>query len=184
MPAGLAPVIRELVVPIFRKDRVVAILGVGNKPSDYDNSDMVSVSYVADVIWEMIKRKQAEEEIRKLNQELEQRVADRTAQLEEANKELEAFAYSVSHDLRAPLRHIGGFLELLQMETATLLNAQSRHYMANISEAAERMGMLIDDLLSFSRMGRQEMSKKQVNLDELVEDVVIGNSGCIIEIGS
>ena len=135
---------------------------------DVQGEPLYFISHVQDVT----ARKRAEEEIQKLNQELEQRVLDRTAQLEASNKELEAFAYSISHDLRAPLRHIDGFLELLQKKTATMLDEQGRHYMTNVSEAARRMGILIDDLLSFSRMGRSEISKSQVDLDELVQDVI------------
>jgi light-regulated signal transduction histidine kinase (bacteriophytochrome) len=99
-------------------------------------------------------------------------VADRTSQLEAANKELEAFAYSVSHDLRAPLRHIDGFLELLQESLMAKLDDKSQHYMDTISDAAKHMGQLIDDLLSFSRMGRQEIYAGQVDLAILVQDII------------
>lgn len=117
-------------------------------------------------------RKSAEEALRQLNLELDQRVLERTAQLEAANKELEAFAYSVSHDLRAPLRHIDGFLELLEKGTGKALDKQGRHYMETISEAAKKMGRLIDDLLSFSRMGRHALSFKSVDLKNLVLGII------------
>ncbi|MBA4385840.1 MAG: hypothetical protein C0410_13970, partial [Anaerolinea sp.] len=118
-------------------------------------------------------RKQAEEEINKLTQELEQRVVERTSQLEIANKELESFAHSVSHDLRAPLRHIDGYIEMLNSSTHNILDEKSQKYMEIISGSAKKMGMLIDDLLSFSRMGRSEMYKSKVDLAALVQDVIM-----------
>lgn len=117
---------------------------------------------------DITQRRHAEKQIISLNQDLEKRAAA----LEAANKELDAFAYSVSHDLRAPLRHIDGFVELLQKRTGKALDEQSRHYVDTISAAAQKMALLIDDLLSFSRMGRQPISFKQVALAPLVRDII------------
>jgi PAS domain S-box-containing protein len=100
----------------------------------------------------------------------EQRVVERTAQLQAANEELEAFSYSVSHDLRAPLRHVQGFVQLLEKEAGPALAGKSLQHLRTISQAAKRMGNLIDDLLSFSRIGHAEMQKSEVNLDQLVRE--------------
>jgi len=113
-------------------------------------------------------RRRREEEIRKLNDELGKRTAD----LESSNKELEAFAYSVSHDLRAPIRHVVGYGELLQKQSSSALDEKSRRYMTTILESAHRMGSLIDDLLAFSRIGRAEARETMVNLDILVKEVI------------
>ncbi|MGD9214277.1 MAG: response regulator [Desulfobacteraceae bacterium] len=122
---------------------------------------------------EIEERRRAEQELKMHREHLEELVRGRTAQLETANKEMHAFTYTVSHDLRAPLRHIDGFIGMLQNKMGTVLDDQGRHYMTAISEAAQKMGLLIDDLLSFSRMGRHIPSFQKVALEELVRDILV-----------
>ena len=117
---------------------------------------------------EVEQRKQREDEVRRLNLEL----ARRATELEVTNKELESFAYSVSHDLRAPLRHAAGYSELLQKHASSLLDAKSRRYIKTIRDSAKRMGSLIDDLLAFSRIGRADTRMAAVNLEQLVREIV------------
>ncbi len=119
---------------------------------------------------EITERRRAEEAVRQLNDELELRVVQRTEQLRMANRELESFSYTVSHDLRAPLRHILGYANILQEDDAGQRSDEERRYLKNITDSAERMSRLIKDLLDFSRMGRAELRTQEINLDEVVRD--------------
>jgi light-regulated signal transduction histidine kinase (bacteriophytochrome) len=118
-----------------------------------------------------LMRMQRDAEIRALNRTLEQRVQLRTEELAAANRELETFSYAVSHDLRAPLRHIGGYANLLAEDCGAQLNADGRGYLDRISREVRRMGDLIEDLLTLSRIGQAEIKTQQVDLTLMVQDI-------------
>jgi len=124
-----------------------------------------------ELLGEVAERQQAEDEVRRLNRDLEQRVAERTVQLEAVNGELEAFTYTVSHDLKAPLRGIDGFARALQEDYDERLEGPGRRYLEMIRTSTRRMGELIDDLLRYSRLERRALTRKPIVLSALIDDV-------------
>jgi PAS domain S-box-containing protein len=141
---------------------------IGEMVRDSENRPVRIVGTVQDIT----ERKRAEAEVRRLNQELEARVAERTALLAAANRELEAFAYSVSHDLRAPLRGIDGFCQALEEDCAPQLDERGRGYLQRVRGAAGRMAGLIEDLLRLSRITRTELELEVVDLSELAAQII------------
>lgn len=121
---------------------------------------------------DITKRKQVEMENAALNEELEAKIIQRTAQLETVNKELEAFSYSVSHDLRAPLRAVNGYAKILEEDYEPLFNEEGKRLLSNIQYNAQKMGILIDDLLALSRLGKKELAISSIDMKDLSENVV------------
>ncbi len=121
------------------------------------------------ILRDISERRRAEQEIRELNEELEERVRERTTDLEAANLDLESFSYSISHDLRAPLRAINGFATMLERREGDVLDDEGRHYLDRIEAASDHMGILIEELLDYSRLGRSMVRAEPVSLEPLVD---------------
>lgn len=165
--AELVPM-REQGEIFVRKDGSLFPVSYSVAPLERDGETIGAVLEFRDVS----DRKRAEKEIRQLNAELEQRVIERTAQLEAANKELEAFSYSVSHDLRAPLRHINGFSQALLEDYEDKLDETGKGYLNEVRQASHEMAQLIDDVLQLARVTRTEMRREPINLSEMARKVI------------
>ncbi len=153
---------------VRRNDKDVIVFTNAAPIYDHDHNKIGGVAVFLDIT----AQKQAEREVRQLNAELEKRVAERTDQLEFANRELEAFTYSISHDLRAPLRAINGFASILDKRYSQVLNEEGHHYLGNIIQASRRMAQLIDDLLTYSRLGRYGFRREPVALGVLLPEII------------
>jgi PAS domain S-box-containing protein len=158
--------------PLFQAGEVIGALTVHAAEVDFFEASVVELlTRMADDISFALDKFAEQHQLAALTRELEQRVSRRTAELQAANEELEAFSYSVSHDLRAPVRHIDGFAQLLGKELQAP-GTKAAHYLATIAAAARRMGALIDDLLQLSRTGRQPLALRRVDLAALVRELV------------
>ncbi|MFQ5791340.1 MAG: ATP-binding protein, partial [Acidobacteriota bacterium] len=171
IPEGHISIRRHISLPIIYRGEVIGLSQVANKETDYDEKDIKLYEAIAEKIApilharlqrdrEEIERKRAEEEVRK-----------HTVELAAVNQELEAFNYSVSHDLRAPLRGIDGFSQVLLEDYSDKLDAQGKDALQRVRAASQRMGLMVDDLLSLSRVTRSEMRSETVDLSELAKTI-------------
>ncbi len=170
--------VSALAVPLKAGDKVIGALTFVSSESGrhYSEEDLIVAEDVARRTAVIIDNARLYKQMENINTMLEQRVRQRTQQLEAVNKELESFSYSVSHDLRAPLRHISAFVRNLSERYNDKLDERGQRFIDVISSSAQRMGDLIDDLLEFSHMGRAEMRLAKVDLNQIVKKVLDENS--------
>jgi signal transduction histidine kinase len=183
---ALFPELATIIILTGLNDTEVGIKAVNNGAQDYIIKGQVdSDKLLKSIIYSFERsrlnnelktqieaRKLAEKEILALNSDLEQRIHERTAQLEAVNLELEAFSHSVSHDLRAPLRHIIGFVEILKEEFFVKFPEKARNYLDTIEDSAKKMNRLIDDLLNLSRTNRYELKKSTLKMNQVLDDAL------------
>ncbi len=178
MPEGHAEVVRELVVPVFRGDRIAAILGVGNKPAEYTEKDVEVVSLVADLAWEIAERKRIENELERYHHSLEELVRERTEELrlardaaEAANSAKSAFLANMSHELRTPLSAILGFSQLMRRDEG--LDPSQQNSLDIINNSGKHLLKLINDVLEIAKIeaGRMHLDIATFDLHELVREV-------------
>lgn len=178
-PKGHVMIRRNIAVPILDQEDVVGLFQVANKETDYDQNDVRLLETIAAAVAPVLharlqrdvqekERQRAEEVSRKLNEDLRRRADE----VEAANKELEAFSYSVSHDLRGPLRAIDGFSRILLQDYMSTLDDEGKRLLNIVSNNTRKMGQLIDDILSFSRVGRKEIGFSEINMEKLTKDVL------------
>jgi light-regulated signal transduction histidine kinase (bacteriophytochrome) len=160
---------KELIFQNAEKENRAAELVIANKELAFQNEE--KEKRAEELIIANKELKNAEDDIRKLNDELEQKVIQRTAQLESVNKELESFSYSVSHDLRAPIRAINGYTKILTEDYAENFDADGLKILQSIIRNSKKMGELIDDLLAFSKLGRKQVGFSEIDMPHLVNTI-------------
>jgi signal transduction histidine kinase len=172
LPEGHAKLNRHVSVPVQEAEQVRVITGVGNKEEDYDEADVRQLQFLANDVWKIVQRKRAEEEVRRLNETLEQRVSERTLQLEAALRELETLSYNVSHSLRGPLRAIDGYGHIMLTDYGKRIGIKGQQYVNKVRQAAQRMGEITDDLVVLLRVIRIEMRSTRVDLSKMAKSIL------------
>lgn len=168
---GKAPTIPVIVLTGLG-DEALALEMVKKGAQDYVAKMELSGGILPRAIRYAVERERADQQIRRMNEQLEERVRLRTAELETANGELEAFSYSVSHDLRAPLRHVDGFSRILIESQGQKLSEEGQRYLREILDATRRMAGMIEDLLRLAQIGRQQLRLQKTSIRDLIDDVV------------
>lgn len=172
IPEGHNPLTRHMNVPIFQKDKIVAVIGMGNKETPYNESDVRQLILLMNIAWKIIDLFITEKELININTELEIRVHERTSQLETVIQELEDFSYSVSHDLRTPLRAIDGYSQLILDNYSSVLNETAMFSFNRIRSSSRRMAYLIESILGLVSLSRKEIDVQQVDMSKLAWQVM------------
>jgi signal transduction histidine kinase len=179
----------RVLLPLLIQGKVVGLLTLASRqPNVYQPGDLELLQTLADQLAIAVQNSRLYEQACLTAEDLEQRVMARTTQLEKTNKDLESFSYSVSHDLRAPLRAINGFSQILANRHRQSLDEEGLHYLDNVVEASNRMGILIDDLLRYSRVGRASVRLQVISLDDLFARILadlsprINETGAVVEL--
>jgi light-regulated signal transduction histidine kinase (bacteriophytochrome) len=159
-PRGHVNLYRWMSIPVFSEDKIVAVVGIANKDIDYGRADVRQLTLLMESVWKYAERERAQEVLKQ-----------RTDQVEAANREIEAFSYSISHDLKAPLRILDGFSLAVLEDCGDKLDEKGRDYLNRIRNASQKMAQLIDDILKLSRITMADMNTGLVNLSNLAESI-------------
>jgi signal transduction histidine kinase len=167
MPAGHVELKKFMTIPVFQDQRIIAVVGLANKELDYDEMDLLQTSLLMESIWKVVDRIKAENELRAVNEHLDQLVQQRTKELSNAMKEIESFSYTVSHDLRGPIRRMSSFCELIEQDSSNRFSAQGASYFERVKANIVQMNDLTEDILKLTKITRVEIRPEDIDLSDI-----------------